>query len=644
MVKLSTCLVVLSLLCAALPARAQRLIPPAVKIRKDRPRLLLRPKATPLAVSLERLRGGPRDGEFGKMLARLQESKSAASAAMVYLLTGDRKAAERSVAAMRAWKLREKRRADPFYVYYRLFETALAYDWMHGYEGFTPEIRAEVRRKAMAVAQAGYSSGDDHVFHNYIWMRNSGALLWALAAAGEDPEADRLLEKLAPRFERRLYAAMEHLDGATGEPLGYWSHHCLTPCVMTVLATQSAFETDLVGAIRNRHGNWLGRQLDGQVHSTLPDMRYVPWGDMQRGPNGGVTHEMAGTLDAMTWALRSPRGAWLGRWLAKKRGPARFWGVTGVFYFLYSRNLGVAPKKPPLAIMVGAKHGGHFLARSGWGDGDTVVAFRATDFYGSHNHFDQGSFMIYRNGPLAIDAGDYRKTRGPQQHTAKHNTLLFGGIPQRTLKHQSSNTLEGFRKRLSPGPRSLDTADMLFHASGPQWAAAAGRFDQAYPRDTAASCVRQLLFVRPGTVVILDRLKAPAGKQLPEVAWLLNVPGKPELSYRTILASNGESWLRCRGLRPKGVAPRVKPGDPTDMHPAIESRQTSRVSFVYPGAAQLVLVHVLEVGDGKPPAAPAKITLRQAERDGLAVSVAGDSYLFDGGAPYRISKPSRRGK
>ena len=62
-------------------------------------------------------------------------------------------------------------------------------------------------------------------------------------------------------------------------------------------------------------------------------MRFVPWGDIVAGPNGGATHEMADKIDALTWALRSASGAFLSRRLAEKRGLERFYGETAISYF-----------------------------------------------------------------------------------------------------------------------------------------------------------------------------------------------------------------------------------------------------------------------------------------------------------------------
>jgi len=598
------------------------LIPQGGRIKTDRPRLLLRPRTTPYAVSLDQLSAIPRDDDFNTMLARLKGWKSAMAQAMVYRLTGDESAAERAIEKMRHFKASEK--SGPFEVYFGLRNLALAYDWLHTYKGFTNEMKAEVRRKAAPLAAAGMRISNDHVFHNYIWMSAGGTALWALATAGDDPQADQLLEAIRERLNDRLYPAMAYLGGAPGESMWYWALYDLSPAALSVLAAQSAYETDLVGAIKKKHGDWLGRHFLHLLHCTGPAMRYLTFGDTKTGPDGGVTHEMAGVLDGLTWAFNSREGVFFSRWLAKKRGPKRFYGETAVFYFLYTRHLTAKPATPALAYFAGGTHGGHVLARSGWDEGATIVGFRCTDHYGAHNHYDQGSFIISRNGPLAIDAPVYKRVRGPQQRTEYHNTLLIGGQGQRAVHGQSFKTLDEFKENLSAGAR-LETGDILFYKDTPAWTAVSGQFAQAYAPDQVASCVRQLLFIRPGTVVIIDRLVAPPGKPLPEVQWLLQVPKRPSVDGGGAAVSNGTSWLRCMSLPDWRFTPTVE-GSIGDTYRAV---------FKYSGGKATTMCHLLQVGDGTPPTGRPQVRMwTNAQQQGI--TVGGRRFLFEDRPPFKV--------
>ncbi|MFH1069117.1 MAG: hypothetical protein V1794_05785 [Candidatus Glassbacteria bacterium] len=158
------------------------LIPTLESIRQDRPRLLLRPAETPYAVSLDRLRRAPQDADYEKLLAQLRESRSTVALAMVWLLTGDRTAADSAIARMSRYE--EPSEYDTFHIHSRLTEFGLAYDWLCTYDGFTPAVRAEIRRRVMPTAWHGYRNSRDHMFHNYVWMSAGGTAIWTLAVAG----------------------------------------------------------------------------------------------------------------------------------------------------------------------------------------------------------------------------------------------------------------------------------------------------------------------------------------------------------------------------------------------------------------------------------------------------------------------------
>lgn len=604
--------------------RGDELIPPAADIRPERPRLLVRPRNTPYAISLQQLRELPRDAEVQRILEQLKAQGHAAAQAMLWLLNRDSAAADRALARMRSYQYPGD--VDTFHIFGRLTEFGLAYDWLYDYPGFNTEIKAEIRGRVQPLARQGIRVADDHMFHNYIWMSAGGVALWAMATAGEDAPSDALCEQIRQRFNQGLYPAWRYLDGLPSEPMGYWALYVFTPGVWTLLAAQSAFETDLVSAVRGSQNDWLRRHFENLIHSTLPDMRYIPWGDLQGGPNGGVTHEMAGIIDGATWALKSPSGAYFSRWLAGKRGLDRFHGETALFYLLYTRQLTTEPAIPPLSFLAGQRHGGHFIARSAWDDGGTIVAFRCTDHFGDHHHYDQGSFLIYRQGLLAVDPPVYRKVRGPQQLTEYHNTLLIGGQPQRPVRGQWFKTVEEFQKNLQGG-RRLETGDILFFKDAGPWAAVSGQFAQAYDPGIIQSCIRQLLFIRPDTVVVVDRLQAPPGKDLPDVKWLLQLPTQPRHEGASVVASNGKSWLRCRGILPGGATPEVSA---TPVH-------TQRATLSYPGNAAAILVHVLEVGDGATPGAAAPVAATQTGQ-AVEVAVAGVPFVFSGDPEFGVAR------
>lgn len=622
----------LQLITASSTASAGDVIPDLSLISRERPRLLLRPHPTALAISLDQLRNGPKGEDYEELLQQLKGEDNAAANALIWLLTGDVSAADLAIARMAEYEQPE--RYNTFHIHSRLTEFGLAYDWLYGYSGFSEEIRREIRRRVMPTAWRGYRNSNDHMFHNYVWMSAGASAIWALATAGEDAESDRLFKSLAERFNSGLFPAMRYLEGLPSEPLGYWFYYDFHPCMLTLLATQSAFEKDIVGMIAREQEDWVGRHFMTIVQGILPDLRFIPWGDLQSGSNGGVTIRAAGMIDAMTWCLNSPEGAWLGQWLAEKRGPERFHGWTAVFFMIYSRSLQVEPEEPALSYLSGNYQAGHFVARSGWDENATIVAFRNSDHYGDHNHHDQGSFIVYRNGLLAVDPPVYEKVRGPQEPTAVHNTLLLGGEGQRDCRGQNFLTVEIFEENRTGGPM-LETGDILFSAEKGDWAAVAGQFAQAYEAGLVDSCVRQLLFLRPGTILVVDHLRAPPGNSLPSVEWLLQVPNKPEITTEGMWTSNGRSRLRLEPDTPESKV----------VSPVVRSTQvrsyTISLGYNLPDSGEasreeLLLVHRLEVGPEAEPEAHTTAMDSRRGPDYYDIVINERAFRFNLKSPYAI--------
>lgn len=622
------------------------IIPPGERILREHPRMLLRSNSTPYAVSKEQLRSLKRDSDFEAGLKILKDRDNAASQAMVWLLTGDQAAADKAIARLKGYALVPK---DAFDVWSGLRELALAYDWLYHHPDFTDEIKKHVRKRAFILAEWGLREGDDHVFHNYTWMNNSGLAMWALASYGDDPRSEQLMRIVRFRFNERMFPAMQHLNGMPGDAMGYWYIYCQAPCIWTLLSVQSAYGADSMALIRTRQDNWLEKQLESSIHSTLPNLRFIPWGDIQSGPDGGATHEWAGPAEAATWASGNPHGAFFTQWLSGKRGMSRYFGETAILYFLYARHLNTKPAEPPLAMLAGGTHSGQVVMRSSWADDATIVGFRSADHYQQHFHRDAGSFVIYRNGMLAVDAGKYTRSteslRAAIVATSSHNTLVLGREGQRPVRGQWYKDLDEFNRAREDqrDDRRLELADIEFYKDAGAWTGVAGQFAQAYAPGTVKSCVRQLLYIRPDAILIIDNLVPATGTRLPEIRWTINLPSnglkmaeRSAGSSASAQSSNEKSWIRCRSLT-SSSEPLVEEAPATQLTgDAAQVAAISRVSFLYPGkSGTATLAHVIEVGDGEP-GSPGAAQFRSGA-DASTVRFGGRTAIFSKKHPFTIS-------
>ena len=188
-------------------------------------------------------------------------------------------------------------------------------------------------------------------------------------------------------------------------------------------------------------------------------------------------------------------------------------------------------------------------------------------------------------------------------------------MPQLATRQRWFVTVEDFRKNLDGG-RKLETGDMLFSRDAGPWAAASGQFAQAYDCAELRSCVRQLLFVRPSTVVVADRLRAAPGARLPTVEWLLQVPAAPASDGAALVVADGKHWLRCRPVLPGATAAVSK--TPVNTH---------RITYGYSESPQVDLVHVIEVGDGAAAGVAGSVVARRSGGE-LEVDVGGSVFRF----------------
>ncbi len=626
MFKTNSFLVCAALILSVSVALALDVIPPREELSATHPRVLLTAEASPFAVSLEQLRSA-QDEEYDAMLAKISGIKNAACQAMVWQLTGDSAAADTAVAMLARYRYETGKSYDTFEVYFDLMEYALAYDWMHSYEGFSSMDRGMARYQLNNFARAqGMKWMGDHIFHNYVWMSAAGTMVWALATAGEDAASDSLYDDAREWMNDRMYPGMQYLDGLPTESYGYWSQYDFSGAVWPVIAAQSASGQDITGKIETEQGDWLRRHFLNEIHNVYPNMRFTPWGDVIGGPNGSVTHEMAGVLDATTWALGSAGGVHFSQWLKGKRGTGRFYGITGVFYMIYTRMLDIAAEEPELSFLAGGgTQGGHLTARSGWDTDATIVSFGVKDHYGDHNHYSQGQFTIYRNGLLATDPLVYQGVNGPQQPADVHSTLIIDGHKQQQRHGQGHGTLNSFLSNLD-GRQRLNTGDFLFYEEGGGYTAAAGQYAQAYATGVVESCVRQLLYIRPGTVIIMDWLKAPEGGSLITVDWLLQLADEPVVGQSLAWATNDSSFISCSSFQP----------DP-NINVQKTSVDTWRTRFSYQAGSTLHLTHMLTVGEGTVPEIliPGGVEMVRVD-EGYDIVLGDWTYTFTNSEDYAI--------
>lgn len=172
---------------------------------------------------------------------------------------------------------------------------------------------------------------------------------------------------------------------------------------------------------------------------------------------------------------------------------------------------------------------GQFFLRSGVGPDDTYILFIAGAKNAGHKHFDEGHFTIYKNGFQAIDTGTRDKTNADSHRhiteyynrTIAHNTLLIE-MPGEKFPHHWGKVPQG-----NDGGQSKATGtEILAFQTNDYFTNIVADMTSVYSSKKAERVVRQLLYLPPNHVVILDRVTSKDA-DYPKT-WLLHTQTEPQ--------------------------------------------------------------------------------------------------------------------
>jgi hypothetical protein len=110
---------------------------------------------------------------------------------------------------------------------------------------------------------------------------------------------------------------------------------------------------------------------------------------------------------------------------------------------------------------------GTVIMRSGWGEDNVFASFRAGDNFWSHQHFDSGSFTIYKRGALAIDSGTYSAGYDSEHHlkyqmqTIAHNCITVTDPKDYYPKAKTDLPNDGGQRRVGSGGYDRSPDDLI---------------------------------------------------------------------------------------------------------------------------------------------------------------------------------------
>ncbi|MBN2287817.1 MAG: heparinase II/III family protein, partial [Candidatus Glassbacteria bacterium] len=313
--------------------------------------------------------------------------------------------------------------AEQFAGYWEIVElrrnTAFAYDWL--FKGMTAEERAGLGEK---IIRAGDAFSD--IYNSYSPFGGGGyggldILFYpALALAGSAVQPGKVESWYRWSEETlKIYKSAKSQvaadDGGVEAGMGYAAYNYIRTHI---------FDFEM----------WLGATGENLLEDNYY-LRYFPvWWAWCLRPNG----ELSKVCD-----LQSVEGGvplWHFKYLAARyRDPLSQWYVANqsgsaapeVWDLIWdTSDAGLEPSGPDSTWPL-ARHfegTGWVAMRSGWDEDATHAIFKCGDYCYGHEHADQNSFVIFKQGSLAIESGRYEWESDHRPNyfarTIAHNTVL----------------------------------------------------------------------------------------------------------------------------------------------------------------------------------------------------------------------------
>ncbi|MGE0789070.1 MAG: heparinase II/III family protein [Sandaracinaceae bacterium] len=479
----------------------------------DHPRILLADRAD-VRARLTAAIGSTTGARFRSMVDRELATPGTiyafrqSDAALLGVLTGEARYCEHAVAETDAYVTDEEARiagganaevAGDSYLYVGdvVGDLALVYDWC------ADTVTEEQRDRWIAYAnQAVWNvwHHDDAVWNgnafpwsgwsvenpsnNYYYSFLEATMMLGLATDGENAMAadwltqfrtTKIQGELVPTFERDL------VGGGSREGTGYGTAMRRLFWLYDVWEASTGEPiADLTDHARS--------SLAYLMHATTPTLdRLAPTGDHARDSTAALfDYHRAYLLELIdlfpTAEAAGPAVSYLEACSVPEMGqPFQY-----LYDFLYDPTVTAAPLAS-LHTVYHAVGTGHLFARSAWTNDASYLAFIAGPYTESHAHQDQGSFVLFSGEWLAFDENVLSHS-GIVQDTTVHNLVRLerGGAPL-PMREGTTSTL-----------RAVETDEELVYFSADT--------APAYRDDSITRVLRRLVYVRPGVVVVDDRV------------------------------------------------------------------------------------------------------------------------------------------
>ncbi|HLB72900.1 MAG TPA: heparinase II/III family protein [Sedimentisphaerales bacterium] len=460
-----------------------------------------------------------------------------------------------------------------------LARCAIVYDLCYPY--WTAEQRSKFHDYVNKTVDANVRS-EAHVFHNgWYGYKNWGIGLACYATYYENPRAVEILQTLEQDWKTRAAPALELAGEGGGWAEGYYINYFLYEwlffCEAARFCEGKDYYADAPGFFENRAIASMFEAYPGiGIYSSR---RSVPMGDGGGRVFGGDRDKVLSARRILVNYFRSDP-AHQAVHTFNESTPRSSVGAYAYKDFLWRDTAVEEGDLTNFKLSHFSPGPGHVYARSSWDEDATYFFFKASDRFTAHQHLDAGHFVIYKHNELIGDGGHYDAFGSAHDvnyhlRTTAHNTILI---------HDPGETWPGIRAGNVTGndggqhhnwphhngavtdpqdwqkdKKLYDIADIIAFEDEGNYLYAAADCTRAYSPKKLDYFTRQIVFLRPGTFVIFDRVRSkdPAFKK----TFLLQAMTTPVREGGHLVVTNGKGRLFIQTILPPSSAVRLVSGE-----------------------------------------------------------------------------------
>ncbi len=525
-----------------------------------------------------------------------------------------------------------------------LARCAIVYDLCHEY--WSPERRTAFHQYMNKTVDANLKS-ETHVFHNaWYGYKNWGIGLACYATLDENPRARDILRALEHDYLTRAAPALELAGAGGGWAEGYYIHYWLYEWLFFCEVARNCEGLDYYATAPN----FYRQRAVASMFETYPGLsiynsrRCVPMGDGGGRVFGGDRDKTLSARRILVNHFRDDPDHQAVH-VFNETTPRSSVGNNAYKDFLWRDERVSKGDLSRFRLAHFSPGAGFVAARSSWDEDATYLFFKCGDRFTAHQHLDVGNFVLFKHAELAGDGGHYDGFGTPHDvnyhlRTIAHNTLLIYDTAETWPDIRGGRVTgnDGGQTHAWPhhngaavdpddwhAKHSLyDIADVLAFRDRDAYVYIAGDCTKSYATRKLESFTRQIIYLRPDTLIVFDRVVAqePHFKK----TWLLQTMKRPEGTAPKLMVTHGKGRLFLQTLLPQEVDVQLRDGEDLyryggrsyppqrDTGPAPECR--IEITPRRPSKADYFL-NVLTLGD----ATVQSVQAAAVEEDGVEVRV-----------------------